>query len=244
MCNTETVQTDFVLDANQVSKWLGVTKQMIVKTLRESYTQKVDYIIEHAPNKKGRKGSNNYKKVTMTPDCFKRLSMRSRSKRAEEVRTYFILLESLIIKYKDFIIQGMDKQMQQMERSLKPKDQNDGEGYVYVIKASPEKDSVYKIGRTGSWGSRMATYNTGTVDGVEVLFRYRTSSYKAVERCVKALIKEHQLRKYKEVYQINVDMIKMVIEKCDAICQLKKEFVSTKAPKMAGGYFVVLSRVG
>lgn len=102
---------------------------------------------------------------------------------------------------------------------------------------------LYKIGRTGDLNKRLSTYGTGTVDGVELLFKYRTDNHKAVEGCVKAWLKEHQLRKYKEVYQAN--MIKSLIKGCDGLGQslgLKKEFVSSKAPKMAGGYYLVIAK--
>ena len=43
----------------------------------------------------------------LTPDCFKRLCLLSRTKKAEEVRTYFLELEKLIGNYKDYIINGL-----------------------------------------------------------------------------------------------------------------------------------------
>jgi len=222
MYDADTVQTDFVIDANDAASWLSLGKNVVSRTLRQGYKKNIDYTEQKSTKiMPGKYGGNNYKIIMMTPDCFKRLCMRSRSKRAEEVRTYFIQLESLIVKYKSFIIEGMDKEMAQMERSVRPKIDVDGLGYVYILKASPEKDSVYKIGRSGALRSRMATYATGTIDGVEVLFRYRTDNYKAVERCTKAWMKEYQYRKYKEVYQADIDMIKAIIRGCDEVGQLK-----------------------
>lgn len=241
MYDADTVQTDYVINCDNAAKWLGVEKYVLLRTLKETYKQGIDYIETQTTKRKGKYGGNNYKLVMLTPDCFKRVCMRSRSKKAEEVRTYFIQLESLLVRYKSFIIEGMDREMKSMERSLKPKTDVDGVGYVYVVKASPDKDSVYKIGRSGSLRSRLSTYGTGTIDGVEVLFRFRTDNYKAVERCVKAWLKEHRYRKYKEVYQANLDMIKGIVQGCDEIGMLKKEYVSTKAPVMKGGYYIWLA---
>lgn len=242
--DSETVQTDFVVDVDVASKWLGIHKFVLLKTLRESYKKDIDYVETRATVKVGKYGGNNYKKVMLTPDCFKRVCMRSRSKRAEEVRTYFIQLESLLVKYKSYIIEGMDKEIKSLERSVKPKNEEDSAGFIYIIKASPEKDSVYKIGRTGDLNKRLATYSTGTIDGVEVLFKYRTDNHKIVEACCKLWLKKYQYRKYKEVYQANLDMIKHIIHECDGINLglLKKEFVSSKAPKMTGGYYIVLKK--
>ncbi len=45
----------------------------------------------------------------ITADCCKRLSMLSKTKKAEEVRTYFIEVEKLMNKYKDYIIDSLNK---------------------------------------------------------------------------------------------------------------------------------------
>ena len=154
-----TIQTDFVVKISVVSQWLQCNKKELVKTLYTSYNENIDYIVLKSKKPDNRKYGNNNKEYLITPDCFKRLCMRSRSKRAEEVRTYFIHLESLLVRYKSVLIQGMDAEIKQIERSLKPKDVNDSAGYIYVIKASPEKDSVYKIGRTKDLNKRLATYS-------------------------------------------------------------------------------------
>jgi phage anti-repressor protein len=148
MYNPDTVQTDFVVDLDRVAEWLQVPKFKLMQTLRASYRVDIDYVSSKGIFKTGKYGGNNYKAVMLTPDCFKRLCMRSRSSRAEEVRTYFIELESLLVRYRSTLLKGMDHEIAEMQRSLKPKVASDSAGYVYVIKAHAHKDSVYKIGRT------------------------------------------------------------------------------------------------
>lgn len=245
MYNPNTIQTDFVVDAAKAAQWLKVPKFRIMDTLRQSYKLDIDYTVMKKPMKKGKHGSNNYKQVMLTPDCFKRLCMRSRSKRAEEVRTYFIQLESLLVRYRTTLIKGMDVEMKEMERSLKPRDPADRAGYIYVIKVRSDRDSVYKIGRTQDLTKRLATYSTGTLDGVEVVFKFRTDSHKKTEACVKAILKDKQLRKYKEVYQADLDMIKGIIQKCDETAQYTRLYTNTRgANKMDGGYYIVLQKDG
>jgi phage anti-repressor protein len=243
MYNPNTIQTDLVVDADRASKWLNVPKFRIMNTLKESYRIDLDYSIKKEPSKKASTGSNNYKRVLLTPDCFKRLCMRSRSKRAEEVRTYFIQLESLLVRYRTTLLKGMNAEIKELERSLKPKNHADSAGYIYVIKVRSDKDSVYKIGRTANLTKRLATYSTGTVDGVEVVFKFRTDSHKKTEACVKAMLKDRQMRKYKEVYEADLDMIKGIIEKCDETAQYTRVYTNTRgAKKMDGGYYMVLQK--
>jgi len=241
--NPDTIQTDFIINVDQVAEWLGMQKFNIIDTLKKSYRGDIDYTITATTRRTKKYGGNNYKLVMITPDCFKRLCMRSRTKKAEEVRTYFIQLESLMVRFRSVILKGMDVEIKQLESALKPKDINDSAGYIYVIKASPEKDNVYKIGRTQNLNKRLATYSVGTVDGIETIYKFRTNSFKKTEACLKLMLKEHQLRKYKEVYQANIDMIKTIIQKCDDTVQYTKVYSNVRAERnMTGGYYIVIEK--
>lgn len=241
----DTVQTDFVVNLNIACTWLGVKKPYLVQTLKDSYKEGIDYVTRKGPRPAhvtGRGGNHN-KEWLLTPDCFKRLCMRSRSKRAEEVRTYFIQLESLLVRYKSVLLQGISAEMKQLQSSVRPKDPGDSAGYLYVIKASPERDSVYKIGRTQDLNKRLATYSTGSALGVQVVFKFRTDSHRKTEACVKVMLKERQLRKYKEVYECDLDMIKAIIHKCDEASTYTRLHANARADReMKGGYYMVLEK--
>lgn len=240
MYNPETVQTDFVVDLDHVASWLKIEKFNLLKTLRESYTVNIDY--KETNGVKQKRYANHYKKVLLTPDCFKRLCMRSRSKKAEEVRTYFIMLESLLVKYRTTLIQGINAEIKDMQKSMKPKSKEDSAGYIYVIKASTQKDSVYKIGRTQDLNKRLETYQTGSLEGVELVYKFRTDNHKKTEACVKLMLKERQMRKYKEVYEANIDFIKHIIQQCDETVKYTRLYTDTRAAKKVdGGYYLVLA---
>ena len=49
------------------------------------------------------------------------------------------------------------------------------------------------------------------------MYIYETNDIDAVETCIKAFMKKYQYRKYKEVYQTNIDIIKNFINKCGDI---------------------------
>ena len=241
--NPETLQTDFVVDLDKASKWIGVRKKVILQTLYKSYKEDIDYIIrKRQVARVGKYGGNNYKYVLLTPDCFKRICMRSRSVRAEEVRTYFIELESLLVRYRTVLLRGMDEEIQRMETRLKPKDPRDNAGYIYVIRASEKKDSVYKIGRTKDLNKRLSTYATGRMDGVDVVFKFRTDSYKSTENCLKAMLQGERAQKYKEVYKADLDMIKELIKRCDDVSRYKRLYAKKERSDMTGGYYIVLQK--
>ena len=57
--------------------------------------------------------------ILLTPKCFKKLCMQSKTKKAELVRDYYIVLEELVDKYKDLIIENKDKEINILKNDLK-----------------------------------------------------------------------------------------------------------------------------
>jgi len=134
-----------------------------------------------------------------------------------QVREYFIQVESLLNKYKDYIIQGMQEKITKLEKDQKPK-VNPESGVIYIFKtANITENSLYKIGRTTDLKKRLQSHQSPLAHDIEVLFYYESNNIIEIESCIKALMKKYQYRKYKEVYKINIDIIKSLVESCDKI---------------------------
>lgn len=234
------LQTDAVVDLDIVARWLNSTKRTLFTTLRSGYKVNIDYIIvKTKANRTGKYGGNNYKKIMLTPDCFKRLCMFSRAKNAEYVRSYYLALEGLLFKYHQQMLDGMQHQIESLEKAKANKSPEMKMGYIYVIRASDKKDSVYKIGRSQNLLARLRAYQSGKLEDIEVVFKWRTDDLKSMENCVKAFLDKERHMKYKEIYKANLEMIKMIIHKCDEIQQAKREYTMRSASSMNGGYYVV-----
>jgi phage anti-repressor protein/predicted GIY-YIG superfamily endonuclease len=238
----ETLQTDFVLKLDAIAKWLKTSKYKLNQTLRASYKEHIDYIVKsNGDITKTTAKANNRKLYLLTPDCFKRLAMLSRSKNAEMLRTYFIEIESLFIRYKEQTMHGLEADIMRLERNQRGKKIPKAEGYIYIIKAAT---NMYKLGRTKDLTKRLKTYNTGLADDVEVVYLYKTKDIVAVENCVKSMLKEKQYRKYKEIYQTDAAIIKHFINSCGTMADdgVKLEYKLRGNSKIEGGYFFVISR--
>jgi len=226
-----TDDSDFVINFDISAQWLNIRKDSLKRTLIDSYRKNIDYKISVSKNTNvGRPSETIY----LTPDCFKRLCMLTKSSKGEEVRSYYIQLEKHIDKYKDNIINDLRNRVKVLERNMKPNEIPKNEGVIYVLKTSEDvslKD-LYKIGSTEDFKSRLTTHHTSHADNVEVKHVYKTSDIKGVERCLKAVLKEKQYRKRKEFYQVDLQVIKDVISKCgDALSLVKK----TRISKSVGG---------
>lgn len=249
----ETAQDDFVILLDDVANWLEALKRQLRETLTRTYIKGVDYTVEKIPNPRRTpgvtlNGGNNHKRIMLTPDCFKRMCLLTRSRKGEMVRTYFIDVETQFLRYKDELMEGLQAKIATLERELKPGkklppgiDSGLG-GYIYILRASEVIDELFKVGRTGDLKARMSTYQTGHGEQVQYLYILKVHDVKSAERCIKAQLAEFQHRKRREVYEVPVQLIKEVIKGCNRMDGAKKEYVRRKAVTMTGGAYVMVSR--
>ena len=236
----DTLQTEFIIDLRHVALWLDCRKSDLLRTLRSSYKEKIDYIIYK--DKARVKYGNNTLRCLITPDCFKRLCMLSRTAKAELVRTYFIEIESLIIKYRTQLIAGIRQDIRTIQKQKAIRASIKGnQGYTYIIRSSMKRDDLYKVGHTKDFLKRLRTYQTGKADDVEVVFVYKTHDHEAVEKCVKALAEKHRVESGKEIYHLNLDMLKEIMVGCGKL-SMKLEHRMRGASQVGGDYYVLLTR--
>ena len=205
-----------VINIEIVAKWLNIQNHKLRETLIKSYKDGIDYKIEKV-NKQFGKGGQTKKIFYITSNCFKKICQLTKSKKGNEVREYFIQVESLLNKYKDYIINGMKEKITKLEKDQKPKI-NPEKGVIYIFQTPNSKDnSLYKIGRTKDLKKRLKSHESPLSHDIDVLFYYESENIIKIEKCIKLLMKDYQYRKYKEVYKINIDIIKSLIEQCDSI---------------------------
>ena len=229
---------DFVIDIEMLSKWLKAEKKHLKETLSNSYIKNVDYKVSKKDiNTGGRKSEL----ILLTPDCMKRLCMASRTKKAEEVRTYFIEIEKHIDKYKNYIIEGLNKKLGNLEDIQQPINYPKG-GVIYVLRSDGDLQDVYKIGKTKAFKNRLKVHQTSHADNIKVKLIYETSDIDSVETCLKGILKPSQYIKNKEFYQIKLDDLKQLIKGCDNL-RLKAKQSTTKSKRdIAQNHFLYLEK--
>ena len=109
-----------------------------------TYIKGIDYVSRKASNPSnipGRRGSNNYNLVLLSPDCFKRMCMMSRTKKAEMVRSYFIDVETQFLRYREELLEGLRRDLNPQRAALPPSAcKSSGAGYLYIIRATDDGD--------------------------------------------------------------------------------------------------------
>jgi len=223
--------TDYPINLETVAKWLNVKKGKLKETLVNTYTKNIDYKVEK--EKEGKISKSNKEIISLTPDCFKRLCLLSKTKKAEEVRTYYLELEKLIWNYKDYIIDGLKKTIQVLENNQKEIPKNI-KATVYVLRSLKDIDGIYRFGQTEDFKKRISNYNSANSDKMEVMYIYETKDSKKIQDCVIAQIKPLRYKKRKDFYQIDINVLKTIIKDCTSLTQKYKKSL-TKINKQHGG---------
>lgn len=203
---------DKIIDFDVVVKWLDVQKNHLKRLLVEHFNEDFDYTIKKKTKAKP-KGGTVYNEIFLTSDCFKHLCMISQTEKSKEVRKYFIEMENLVRKYYKIIDEEMKKKIGILKNNQKSKI-NINSGVIYILLAD-ETESLYKIGKSKDIKNRLKQYNSGKANQIEPLFIMPVNNIDDVEDCVKKAIKKYQYRKFKEVYEMNWEIIKKVARKCD-----------------------------
>jgi phage anti-repressor protein len=219
----------FLISSNKLQIWLNISSRKdFHETITRSYVNNIDYIITK-PQHKGI-GKNNEKIYMLTPVCAKMILQSTKSKKGKEVRHYFIEVEKMLYKYKDLVIKKLTNELELVKNNQRPKI-NSSKNKIYVFKALNSELTLYKIGRAKDLKTRFNPHNSPMANDIEILFEYETDHIKQVESCIKILMKYAQYRKYKEIYQIDLNIIKKLIKYCDNNINLVKEYTN----KQKGG---------
>jgi len=206
--------SEFLIDSEILRKWLHIlNRQIFNDTIKRSYKKNVDYKIEKVKKSTG-SGGHNLEVITLTPESAKKICLSTNSKMGPLVQQYFLDLEVALYKYKNYIIEGMSKKIEQLENNQKPKI-NSTKKIIYVFRALNTDLTLYKIGKTINSKTRLSSHNSPLANDLEVIFQFETENIDQVESCVKSYMKQAQYRKYKEIYQVDLEIIKKAIKDCD-----------------------------
>lgn len=226
----------YSIDLEVIAKWFKSRKEAILKTLKESYIKNQDYkVVSRRVNGTGRPRA----KVMLTPRCFKRLAMQSRTKKSAQIREFYLDIEDVLKRYFIYIVNGLREKQVALLNNQKPK-VNPQKGIIYILQAA---DGVghYKLGRSDNLKKRLNAYNGDKLDDVQPLFLLETDNLQQVEECVKTFVREYQYRKYKEIYEIDLDMLKEMVHDCAAFAEnvhVKKQF--KRSMQRTGNYFMAI----
>lgn len=178
-----------------------------------------DYIIIRKNTKK----EKNIKDAEyfITYDTFERICMASKATKAENVRDYFLILRKFIDYYKTNISNMILK-----EAKTKPSK------CIYVLLLNKNKN-ILKLGQTKELRQRLKTYASGMDTHPDIKFIMLVHDPKIIENCIKSFLEKFEYKKNREIYKIDIDMIKKIAFKCSGINNELNKLIITQEDKYA-----------
>ena len=123
---------EFLIDSEILRKWLQITiRQQFNDTIKKNYKLGIDYKLETIKKSNG-SGGHNFEVITLTPEVAKKICLSTNSKKGKDVQQYFIDLEFALYKYKNYIIDGMNQKIHQLEHNMKPKINSGKKNYICI----------------------------------------------------------------------------------------------------------------
>jgi hypothetical protein len=128
---------DFVVDLDNVWKWMGFSQKYNTERIIEKYfTEGVDYTKLAPPiggarlekeslltqsRKRTEHGGHNIKKIMMTIKCFKSLCLKAQTKKASEIHEYYLKMEEVLHEVIEEEGTELKQQMEEQKRLLDQK---------------------------------------------------------------------------------------------------------------------------
>lgn len=228
----------FVVDLNNVAKWLETRKDNIKVVLKDNFNKNLDYIIKNdlllnsQEQKTDNRGGRNKETILLTTECFKKLCMKSGTKKADQVREYYLELEKLIDQYKDIIIEKQNREIKVLKNDLR-KDDYPKDGYTYVYEETDEfGKKYYRNGKSNELKKRMASHNSSSIHKKILVFKIKSSNKKHYEACLNALLYDFRYKHNKDYFDVSFDLLKNAVADCENIV---KNFKNNNLERLKGG---------
>jgi len=199
-------ELNFDIEDKDVAKYLHVSIRTIRKRLANDFSisdifmENLDYIKVH--NSNGTTGVT----YMVNYECFERLAMMGKTEQAEAVRQYFIKLRIFLTENQHLIFQAMEE-----KEDLK---KYNGFETIYFFVIDERNPELIKIGHTTSIVQRLRNYNVGRIREVDLKYLAVVKNSLLIEKCIKGLLKGKQFRSNREIYRVEPERIKKVIDEC------------------------------
>lgn len=128
---------DFVIDLDNVWKWLGFNNKANAKiVLEKNFTPEIDYrslLLNSQEQKKNGRGGHNRQTVLMTIKTFKLLCLKAGTKKAEQIHEYYINLE-------ETLQEAINEESNELRLQLEQKNKQIEEQNIKIEKTKKEKE--------------------------------------------------------------------------------------------------------
>jgi hypothetical protein len=199
-------EKDYVIDLNNIWKWLGFARKEFCKVVLEKHFEKETHykilLLQPKEKSKGRPKES----ILMNIKTFKKLCMKACTKTADDIHDYFIKLEKI---FHEIINEGSNELREQLKLKDKELDEKNIEllkaNEKYLLKEFHDKDVVYiikvdkelyKYGYTNNIKRRLKEHKTTYDKNSYLIYCIEDTNNKVLESSIKEYISTSKLYEY------------------------------------------------
>lgn len=165
---------DFVITLDQLAMWLAV-KVGNLKRFLQHYTEGSDFRVSEVPTPMGRPKEI----IALSIDCAKRLMLRTRSRRSEQIRGYFINMEAA---HRDYMTHAIEKRLKTEDPEVTRAKRSRATDTENPFRRAPRGPGVYIMEQKSTLPGRdCPSRSSGTGDGTRKVVRSRVKVGKTVD---------------------------------------------------------------
>lgn len=189
------------IQLDDVIKYLSVKLHKKFKDrIRNSFIENKDYIIKKQNGKKLKNVVHALYYITF--ETFEKLCLSSTTEKGKQYRDYYIMMRKFIDYYKEDISNTI----------LSKLNNKSNKNFIYIIKTA--NSNIFKIGKTNNIRNRLKAYLTGKLNHPDIEYIIKVDNNDIVEKCVKNILEESKYRNNFELYNLELEKLKLVINDC------------------------------
>ena len=225
---------DFIIDFDNVWKWLGYARKDPAKrALEKNFIINIEYKVDkpapqisgagfesiNAKENKNLGGAGlNKETIMLTINTFKKFCLKAGTHKADEVHDYYIKLEELLHETINEETDELRKQLElknihnaKLEKQNKKLSQNVFRRFTLKYKpgnclyfVTGEIPGKFKVGTTGNINHRTSDLNTANPSQLEILELYYTDFNEILEKTIKEIFAKYRIDVNNEWYDMEV----------------------------------------
>lgn len=220
-------KNDFVVDLDDIWKWIGFSRKDHCKRLLEKhFICDIDFKIVSPLKEESTKIGRPNEQILLNIETFKELCISAATEKSKEIKKYYIKLERLLQELLDEETSELRKQLLQQKETLNileialqvEKDTAARIANRGAIKGRPEK-SVYicegslghKVGETKNPYDRESDLKTGGVMNKMVYIK-KCFDRKLVEKLTHHILSNYRISKTREWFDVSFDIVKCTLD--------------------------------
>jgi phage anti-repressor protein len=239
-------KTEFVVDFDNVWKWVGFSRKDHAKTLLEKhFTNNIDYNITKTASAtsgavlKTVNGGQNKETIMLTINTFKKFCLKANTKKADEIHEYYIKLEELLQETLNEETEELRIQLENtnneklkleqdnidLKKKLTKKynDKKYPEGNCIYVLSNQLFPNYFKVGISKKFDTRLNSYDSLCPIDHDVLYFRLAYCNEEIEKIIKKIFSDKIVQTNKEEWfklddgNILIDAVKNVCDTIDLI---------------------------